>query len=286
MDRRFARAGFAIGCVGAMMIVSGCGTESDPRLHIATWNIAHGRGLAFNQIGLPCETFEANLRAIAGVLRRERPDVVCLQEADGLSDWSGGFDHVAFLAEAADYSHRHHGLHVETKRLGVRLRYGTAILSLWPLSEMNSHPFDAETFDTKGYASADVAFADRVVTIVSVHLDFKRATVRRRQVNDLVKRFRSRDGPLIVAGDFNCAWDDGEDALRRIAEGLSLRSDNPGIRGGPTYPSHAPAKRLDWILISDDLKFVDYHTWPDLGSDHLGVAATVEWKCEKVKVSK
>ncbi|MFQ5502842.1 MAG: endonuclease/exonuclease/phosphatase family protein [Phycisphaerae bacterium] len=274
MNRRPFRTGVAIVCVCALMIGAGCGRG--PRLRVATWNVAHGRGLAFNQIGLPRETFEANLRAMAGVLRRERPDVVCLQEADGASDWSGGFDHVAFLAEAAGYPFRHHGLHVETERLGVRLRYGTALLSRLPLREMGLHPFDAEIFDTKGAAWADVVFGGRTVTVISVHLDFKRASVRCRQVDALVERFQSHDEPLIIAGDFNCSWGDGEDALRRIAERLSLRCS--GNDGGYTFPSHAPEKRLDWILISEDLEFVDSRIWPDLCSDHLGVVATLAWR--------
>ena len=99
---------------------------------------------------------------------------------------------------------------------------------------------------------------------------------RCRQVDALVERFRLHDEPLIVAGDFNCSWDDGEDALRLIAEGLSLRCS--GDCGGFTFPSHSPENRLDWIFISDDLEFVDTRIWPDLCSDHLGAVATLAWK--------
>ncbi|WP_419616290.1 hypothetical protein, partial [Thiolapillus sp.] len=45
----------------------------------------------------------ANLQDIAVVLKREDADIVALQEADGASLWSGGFDHVAMLAKEAGY---------------------------------------------------------------------------------------------------------------------------------------------------------------------------------------
>jgi endonuclease/exonuclease/phosphatase family metal-dependent hydrolase len=36
-------------------------------------------------------------------------------------------------------------------------------------------------------------------------------------------------------------------------------------------------KRLDWILISDELDFVSHEVLPDVVSDHLVVVATLGW---------
>ena len=70
-----------------------------PTLHVATLNIAHGRGLEAEQLGHTKEFFEGNIDAVAAVIKRENPDVIALQEADAPSVWSGLFDHVARLRE-------------------------------------------------------------------------------------------------------------------------------------------------------------------------------------------
>ena len=37
------------------------------------------------------------------MLERHAPDVACFQEADGPSSWSGSFDQLHYLAEAASF---------------------------------------------------------------------------------------------------------------------------------------------------------------------------------------
>ncbi|MGH7338345.1 MAG: endonuclease/exonuclease/phosphatase family protein, partial [Myxococcota bacterium] len=61
-------------------------------LRLLTLNVAHARRQARHQALLAEPALRRNLQAIAQVLRREAADVVALQEADGPSAWSGGFD--------------------------------------------------------------------------------------------------------------------------------------------------------------------------------------------------
>ena len=75
-------------------------------LRLMSLNIAHARRKAQHQSLLKDTTIRRNLELIAGVLERERPDVVALQEADGPSFWSGGFDHVTALAEPGGFPAR------------------------------------------------------------------------------------------------------------------------------------------------------------------------------------
>ncbi len=137
--------------------VCGCSQAPPETLRVATLNLAHGRGMKVNpigQIGLPRRTFEENLIAVAECIEREGPDVVALQEADAASDWSGDFDHVAFLAEAAGYPHDHHGLHAVFERAGLTLRYGTALLARRELTNARSFALDGKPLDTtKGFVT-------------------------------------------------------------------------------------------------------------------------------------
>jgi hypothetical protein len=100
-------------------------TVGDDSLIVASLNLAHGRGDSVNQLFVSTPTIRANLGRIAKLLRRERPDLVALQEADGPSRWSGGVDHVAYLAEQAAYPAQVRGQ--PRPILAVRLRHRVAV---------------------------------------------------------------------------------------------------------------------------------------------------------------
>lgn len=245
-------------------------------LRLMTLNVAHARRQGRHQALLSESTLRGNLAAIAAVLRREAPDVVALQEADGPSAWSGGFDHVATLAELAGFDYAFRGEHNPFSLGRFDLSSGTALIARLPLNEPRSQAF-AETWrDTKGFVAATVEavpLGARAIDVVSLHLDFLAERVRRRQVEQLVERFRGHERPLVVLGDFNCEWSERRRCLDRLRRELGLRpATSPGHA---TFPSWRPLVRLDWILLSEELDFVAYETLPDRLSDHLGVVADV-----------
>jgi endonuclease/exonuclease/phosphatase (EEP) superfamily protein YafD len=104
-----------------------------------------------------------------------------------------------------------------------------------------------------------------------VHLDFSRRSVRRSQAAELARVLSAMDGPLIVMSDFNTSWSSDESTLRLLADRLRLKVFQPGAPGLATYPDDDA--RLDWILVSHELDFVDHQVYPDIVSDHLAVVA-------------
>jgi hypothetical protein len=120
-------------------------------------NIAHARRKPQHQGLLRDTTIRRNLKLIAGVLERERPQIVALQEADGPSFWSGGFDHVAALAGLAGFPHAFRGEHNRELLTRLDLSYGTALLSQLPLAATHSQAFFDNWRDTKGFVTATVA---------------------------------------------------------------------------------------------------------------------------------
>ena len=202
------------GCVGLaprarpVLVERGCEAEGRAALRVMTLNVAHGRGDRFHQSQLERADHEAILGEIAAVIDREAPDVVALQESDGPSSWSGGFDHVAWLvARSAWVCSGVRGAHVAHEVLGERLEYGTAVLSRGPVRRACSEPFGLSWVDTKGFVVATVAAPgwgeEAAVDVVSVHLDFLSELVRRRQVRRLVAALERRRRPVVVMGDFN-----------------------------------------------------------------------------------
>jgi endonuclease/exonuclease/phosphatase family metal-dependent hydrolase len=252
-------------------------------LRLLSLNIAHARLKSRHQSLLKDTTIRRNLEVIARVLEREKPHVAALQEADGPSFWSGGFDHVATLAELAGFAHTFRGEHNRVLPGKPTLSYGTALLSRLPLEAQRSHAFTQNWRDTKGFVAATVApeaLGGEPVDVVSIHLDFLADRVRRGQVEQLIERFRGHTGHLVVMGDFNCAWSERRRSLDLLLHELKLRPCRESA--GAIYPAWRPLVRLDWILVSEGLEFSGYQTLDDRVSDHLGVVAEVNRRTSAV----
>jgi len=260
---------------------SGPGERREGRasLRVMTLNMAHGRSDGWHQALLTRATIESNLDAMADVLSREKPDVVAIQEADGPSLWSGKFDHAQYLADEAEFPHLCRGEHVS----GMKLSYGTGLLSRLPMDQSVSRTFaSSPPTPPKGFVVCTVRWpANPVVEIdvVSVHLDFLRQAVRRRQVREMIAELSRRKNPLVVMGDLNCEWEDEDAPIHTLVEELDLTAYQPDAEGLDTYPSRE--ERLDWILVSSDLRFVKHETIDDVVSDHRAVVAEIEVAAEE-----
>ena len=247
-------------------------------IRILSLNMSHGRNTALNQLFVEKERIYQNLDKIAMLLDAVNPDVVALQEADAPSRWSGNFDHVAYVAQQSGFPCLVHGLHSRTWISS----YGTALLSRSRPAESASMKFSPSwPSKQKGFVSARLVWSvgrQRVsITFVSVHLDFLRASVRDRQVNEMVARLSDIDGPLVLMGDLNSQWVQEESPVRKLAGELNLRTFYPERNTLGTY-KESSGKRLDWILISRELEFRDYKVLPDVVADHFAVYAEIAYR--------
>lgn len=248
----------------------------DGLLRVATINLAHGRKDSFNQLFLSEGTFKENLKDIAVVLGRYKPDVVALQEADAASLWSGSFDHVRYLSSAAAYPWQTHVSNAE----GWFYSYGTALLSHLPILETIQHTFEPSppTMD-KGFVLAQIELpaADgkksRKVDVISVHLDFSRQSVRERQINEMIDLLSARMNPTIIMGDFNSEWLAEASVIKSLAEKSRFKTYKPESVDYNSYKD----KRLDWVLISKDMAFESYQVLPDTLSDHAMIIADIRF---------
>lgn len=251
-----------------------------PELKIVSLNIAHGRKDGLNQIFLTADSVRVNLREIGATFQHLSPDVVSLQEADGPSIWSGRFDHVQYLAEHAGLPFFASARHSTTSLF----RFGTALLSTVPMKHVRSIPFvPSPPTLRKGFLIATIPWnPGRRLTepvqlnIASIHLDFSRRKVRVRQARELIEFLETVRRPLILTGDLNAGWTGKDPTVRDIARALDLHIFEPHSNSLGTYRS--TRKRLDWILISSDLSFVEYTVIPEILSDHLAVSARISLK--------
>ena len=242
-------------------------------LTLLTLNASHGRKTAWNQMLVSKKRTYENLGLIASLLNETNADIVALQEADAPSRWSGKFDHVDFLRDNTEYRCSLMGRHADT----WLFTFGTALLSRVRMSYVDSVSFPATPPTTsKGFVKTSISWDVRghrvPVTIVSVHLDFSRKSVRDRQIGILVEELKDTESPLIVMGDFNSRWDQKRSHVQQLAQALELKAYEPQNDLLGTYKK-TDGKRLDWILVSHDLTFSRYEVLPDIVSDHLAVYA-------------
>jgi endonuclease/exonuclease/phosphatase family metal-dependent hydrolase len=250
--------------------------KHEDHVRLVTLNLAHGRNRG-HQALQPRSRLERHLGTVAELLSASDADVVALQEADRPSAWSGNFDHVETLSRLSGISHFYggHHSHPAWERFRLPMSYGTALLSRYPLDRAESHRFSQSWRDTKGFVVATVRiphWQDLELDMVSLHLDFLTPRVRRRQVSRLIDTLQKRGHPVVLLGDMNCTWQEPQ-TLELLSRELRLHAHEPSEHR-PTYPAYRPLRRVDWILISEDLAFGDAHlALPHQVSDHLPVVA-------------
>ena len=176
-----------------------------PRLRVATINVAHGRGDSLNQLLVSTQGTKDNLSTIAEFLQTREIHVAALQEVDSPSWWSGSFDHASYLATAAGFGYWAQAAHA---RLGVA-EYGTAVLSRAPIEKALAINFTASPpTANKGFTLVEIAWhrsesENILIDVVSIHMDFSRKSVRQTQLKELEMTIEGRTNPIVIMGDFN-----------------------------------------------------------------------------------
>ncbi len=240
-------------------------------LRVMTLNLAHGRGQGLHQALQSAGVRSRNLEQVRALLAREAPDLVALQEVDAPSFWSGGIDQLDFLGRDLQFRHFVHGAHVQA----IGLAYGNGLLAALALDDSKAVTFaPAAGHPAKGFVAARFRWPGRPgleLDLVSLHLNPLSAQLRRAQALELVQSLTPRQRPLILMGDFNTDWQRPDSALRLIAVELGLRAYRPEAEDLDSFPRLG--RRLDWILISPELEFLDYRVLDARVSDHRPVLA-------------
>lgn len=238
-------------------------------LRVMTFNIQAGGG---------------DLRRIASLINDLEPDVVALQEVDvHWSDRSGFANQALDLGVLLGMQARFAPIYaLPPLTVGAPARqYGGAILSRFPivswsndsltrLSTQDSNPVPRRM---PGLLHARIKIQDQLISIVSVHLDYRAdPAVRRQQVKELRTYVDRLDVPVVVAGDLNATPDADELAplFERLYDSWRVWGDGPA---GFTYPSTGPRKRIDFVLVSPHFQVKSATVAGTRASDHLPLTA-------------
>ena len=269
-------------------------TSFKGRLCIATFNIAHGRGIAESnwQTG---RHDAKRLKEIAALLKDEKADIVVLNEVDFDASWSGGVNQARYIAEEGGFPFRVEQVNCDIAAPGFSLRWGNAVLSKYPVRKARLVDFppysDWEWFlagHKRGVLCEIQLDEALIVRVLGVHLD-TRSELTRLQAAEQIEETRAESKtPFILAGDMNTG-PIGFPAVKPTSDGRTAVSyllargayhTVPLNEPGPadyTYPAANPAKVIDWILVSREWKIIARTVSTRVFSDHNAVLMEIQF---------
>ena len=218
-----------------------------------------------------------DLARVAEVIRRERPDLVGLQEVDRGVERTGRVDEIAELARLTGMEYAF------APNLAYQGGwYGVAILSRFPiLSTEHARYGHMREAERRGYLRAEVAVGGRAVSFVVTHLDYQHDDNRLFETRQLLEAVARNDAPTIIAGDFN---DEPAGAsyklmLTRFADAWA---ESKAAGEGLTYPADVPRKRIDFIFHAPRERVRARRAWvvESLASEHRALVAEIELKID------
>jgi len=185
-----------------------------------------------------------DLARIAAVIKRERAEIVGLQEVDRGVERTGRVDQIVRLARLTGMDYV----------FAPNLRYqggwyGVAILSRFPIVSFEHRRYrNLREAERRGFIRAEIAIGDVRLQFVTTHLDYQFADGRLFEARQLLNALDHIRDPLIVAGDFN----DEPTGQTYKAMCLALADAWVARRGptanGFTFPADEPIKRIDYVF--------------------------------------
>lgn len=263
---RVSRATTAIALIIGTIMAAACAPPARQQtLRVMSYNIAAGHG---------------DLAAIEDVIRAAAPDIVGLQEVDVHWSTRSRFEDQAALLGTRLGMHVRFGpiYRLPATDSGPEREFGLAILSRRPIVEFHNHeitrlstqPGDTVPRSMPGFIEARVEVNGIRVRVFNTHLDYRAdPRVRIRQVSDMLAVMDNADGATILTGDLNAPPHAAELAplLTRLRDAWQ-EGDT-----GWTYPADEPARRIDYVLLSDHFTVRSARVMPSTASDHRPVVA-------------
>ena len=255
--RRSLLAGLAAGALGvAGAVLRTPRATADPTdLRVATYNL-HQWVDAGGQY---------NLRAVARLLRGEDAGVVGLQETEGARVTAGHVLGVRWLAETLGY-HWHPGPDTATGG------YGVALLSAWPLRDVEVVELPRTDSAVRVAMRATVEHPDGPFRVVNAHLETA-GEVRVAQAAR-VRELAAGADRAVVLGDFNATPDEAPIATvtATLTDAWAAAGDGPGY----TYSASDPFQRIDYAFVRGfEVTGASVFGGPE-ESDHRGVCTTLQ----------
>ena len=243
-------------------------------LQVTFWNIEGGINISKGYCGyftsgwkyfFPHETPAIN--DIGTLLKKNGTDIMLLAEVENPS-WRNKYkDEIDILCSVSSLPY---SVFYPTSRFMGLGNQGNAIISRYAIYSWKEYLLPGGIEDRK-LCEAIILSGNRSFTVYATHLS--QGCARKKQIKKIAGIISKKEGPVILAGDFNTG--DNEELRPLIESGLRL------LDSSHTCPSWKASKTLDHIFISPHLEPVSV-TVPDVRySDHLPVIAVLRFMDDK-----
>lgn len=212
---------------------------------------------------MPYGNKRGSLDAIAAMACQH--DIVGLQEADPGSLRSGFTNQTHYLAEQGGFDF---WSHQPNRSVGGVASSANGLLSKIEPVEVSDHALPGR-ISGRGVLVARFGGGDAGLVVAVAHLSLG-ANSRRAQLG-FIAELLSAHPHAVLMGDFNCVPDRPEMDL--LYSRTHLR---PPAFCVPTFPSWAPQRAIDHILLSESLSATDARAIPAAFSDHLALAMSID----------
>lgn len=258
----------------SIMIITSCSAQNttepagdESSLTVLSYNIHHSNP--------PTAGGLIDLESIAAVIMESEADIVGLQEVDIFTERSGKDLHMAKeLAEMTgmDYFYFSKGIDFQGGE------YGTAILSKFPLGEMETIPLPSpEGTEPRTLSLAKILHTSLgEIYFANTHLDYTSVENSLAQAKKITETLAPKQQPIVMVGDFNA--EPSSETIQFLDE-YYIRTC--GNSCAPTIPVVNPTKAIDFIMYSKEMGIStqSHEVIPEsYASDHLPVKAVLNFE--------
>ncbi|MBO9593121.1 MAG: endonuclease/exonuclease/phosphatase family protein [Niabella sp.] len=239
-------------------------------IKVLTYNIYHGEEHYVNG--------KSNLKKIAAVINRYKPDFVAMQEVDSMTQRTASFnggvkkDLVAELAKMTGM-HGYFAKAMDYSEGG----YGEGLLSRYPAKPVVHHLPTPAGGEGRALITIEHRFANgKKMVFAGTHLCHEFDENRQAQAQAITNILLGTNLPVAVGGDFNITPESkAYGIITKTMDDAAVRFGNPQL----TFPYTKPRVRLDYIFLNRgktwNVKQVEVIGNED-ASDHKPVLVTLE----------
>ena len=212
---------------------------------------------------------------IAEVLKSLNADVIALNEIDRNYDPRSNYeDQLQIIADALEMNYQFQKTTWKSAipASGNKPReFGHAILSKQPIEFLNARIFDAYSRHYHGLLEAKIVVKGKPILFYVTHLDTDFSSLQSQSVQ-LKQWMAEREGTKILMGDLNAVPDNP--SIRHIKNGMvDAFEKQPDAF---TFKSNNPTIRIDYIMGSEDIEFVNSSVIKTLASDHFPIVTEIK----------
>ncbi len=241
-------------------------------LRVGTYNILHGADFPRKR-----KTGEdvVDLSLAERALREMALDICGLNEVRNQEKVEGLCHQARVLAERLGY---HCAFARAIDHAGGE--YGNALLSRFPILSVKLHPIvvppnkrtAGARYENRVALEACLDVKGRKIGVIVTHFGLNEDEIRlaSETVTSLAEAYTA---PLMLMGDFNVTPDDSAIAFLK-----GRFSDTADVTDAPlyTFPSHAPQKKIDYIMTKGALRTLSVAAVDIVTSDHKPLVAEIE----------